>query len=52
MKMFYNENYLDEPQDTELRRTVIMLIKEIKEFKEDTNQRLSKLKENEFKENA
>lgn len=51
-EMFYNENYLDEPQDTELKRTVIILIKEFTEFKEDTNQRLSKPKENEFKENA
>lgn len=45
MEMFYNENYLDELQDTELKRTVIILIKEFKEFKQDTNQRLGKPKE-------
>lgn len=43
---------LDEAQDTELKETVIILIKEFKGFKDHTNQRLNKLKQNVFKENA
>lgn len=31
--MFSNENYLGQPQDTELKRTTINFIKELNEFK-------------------
>jgi hypothetical protein len=34
--MFANENYLDEPQDTEFKGTIINLRKDSKEFKVDT----------------
>jgi hypothetical protein len=39
-------NNLDEVQDTELKGTIINVIKVFKEFKEDTNKSLRKLKEN------
>lgn len=45
--MSANENYLDEPQETEFKRTV-KFIKEFKEFKEDTKKHLSEIKEKEF----
>lgn len=49
--MFANENYLDEPQDTEFKGTIINLRKDSKEFKVDTKKQLKKVKEKEFKEN-
>lgn len=33
IKLFPNENYQDEPQDTEFIRKIIKFIKEFKEFK-------------------
>lgn len=49
--MLANENYLDELQDTECKRTIINFIKEFKDFKEDTKRQLSGIKENKLKEN-
>lgn len=36
IELFANENYLDEFQDTEFKRTVINLTEEFMEFKEET----------------
>lgn len=36
-RMFSSENYLNEPQDTELRRTITNFTKESKDFKENAN---------------
>lgn len=47
VKIFANENYLDELQDTELKRTIKIFIKELKEFKEDTQQQFSEIKKKE-----
>lgn len=47
IKMSANENYQDEPQEKEFKRTV-KFIKEFNEFKEDTKKNLSKIKEKEF----
>lgn len=45
IEMFANENYIDEPQDTELNRTTTNFNKESKEFKEDIKKQLDKIKE-------
>lgn len=45
IEMFSNENYLDEPEDTEYNRTIINLIKKFKEVKKDTNKHFIKLKD-------
>jgi hypothetical protein len=45
-----NGNYLDEFQDIEYKR-IIILIKEFKEFKENRKQQLSGIKEEELNEN-
>lgn len=37
-KKSFNENHLDEPQDTEFKRTIIKVIKEFQEFKERSKQ--------------
>lgn len=42
-----NKIYLDEPQDTEFKKTVISFIKELKKFKED-RKRVIELKENKY----
>ena len=46
--MFANENYLDEPQDTEFKGTIINLRKDSKEFKVDTKKQFSEIKEKEI----
>lgn len=48
--MFANDNYLDKPQNTELKRIIINFIKEFKEFIEDTKNQLNEIKKKEFKE--
>lgn len=48
--MLANGNYLDEFQDIEYKR-IIILIKEFKEFKENRKQQLSGIKEEELNEN-
>lgn len=48
-KIFANENYLDEHQDTELKRTIINFIKELKDFK--SHNQHTEVKEKEWKEN-
>lgn len=56
--MIANENYLNEPQDTEFKRTIASFIKEFKEFREDTKKQLNEiisgreLKENKYKHTA
>jgi hypothetical protein len=42
--MIANENYLNEPQDTEFKRTIASFIKEFKEFREDTKKQLNEIK--------
>ena len=49
--MIANENYLNEPQDTEFKRTIASFIKEFKEFREDTKKQLNEINEVELKEN-
>lgn len=44
--MFSSENYLDELQDTEFRRAITNLIKELEAFKENVNKQLNEFKEN------
>lgn len=45
IEMFSRGNYLDEPQDTEFKITIINLIEEFKEFIRDTSKHLNALKE-------
>lgn len=45
VELFSNGNYLDEPQDTEFKRTIMNLIKDAKAFKEDRSRELNELKE-------
>jgi hypothetical protein len=49
--MFNNENYLDEPQNTEFERTIINFLKEHKEFKDKTKNQLAEIKNKELKKN-
>lgn len=49
--MFTNENNPHECQDTEFKRTIIIFIKECKEFKEDPKKQLSEIKGKQFREN-
>lgn len=42
---FANANYLDEAQDTELKQTISNLIKEGKEFKEDSKKEFYEIQE-------
>lgn len=44
IKLFFNENYLDELQDTEFKRKIINTVKEFKNLKEGMNY-LNELKE-------
>lgn len=44
IEMFSIENSLDNPQHTEMKRTIINLNKEFKEIKEDIEKTLSALK--------
>lgn len=37
ISLFSDENYLNEPQDTEFIRTIINLIKELMKSQKDTN---------------
>ena len=39
------QDLLDVTQDTDLKRTIINMIKEFKEFKEHTNKQIKELKE-------
>lgn len=43
MKIFFSENYLSKFQNIEFKRTIINLIKEFKEFKEDISTHLHEL---------
>jgi hypothetical protein len=45
IETFSSANYLDKSQDMELKRTLINLIKELKEFREDMNKHTNELKE-------
>lgn len=45
-----NENYLGDPQDTEIKRKIINCIKVFKEFKEDVMKYLNEIKKKEPKE--
>ena len=47
VKIFLSENYLDELQDTEFKRTLKIFIKELKGLKEDTQKQFSEIKEKE-----
>lgn len=47
--MLANENYLDELQNTEVKRTIINLFKEFKELKEDANKQLLKSRRKSFR---
>ena len=49
--MFANENCLVELQDTEFKRTIINVIKEFKEVKEDPKKHLHEVKQEEFRAN-
>lgn len=42
---FANANYLDEPQDKELKQTISNLIKEGKEFEEDSKKQFNEIQE-------
>lgn len=44
-EVFSNENYLDESQDTEFRKTSINLIRKVKKFKEEGNKHFTELQE-------
>lgn len=44
IELFFNENYLDELQDTEFKRKIINTVKEFKNLKEGMNY-LNELKE-------
>lgn len=46
--MLANENYLDELQDTEYKRTILNFIKESNAFK-DTKRQLSEIMKNKLK---
>ena len=50
-EMLANENYLDELQDTEIKREIKTLHKNFQEFKEDTKKRLNEIKEKGLEEN-
>lgn len=43
--MFTNETLLDEPRSSELKRTIMNSMEELKVLKEDTKKQLSELKE-------
>lgn len=47
--MLANENYLDELQNTEVKRTIINLFKECKELKEEANKQLLKSRRKSFR---
>ena len=51
VEMFDNENYLDEPQNTKFKRTIINFLKELKEFKDKTKNQLIEIKNKEHKKN-
>lgn len=37
-ELFFDDSYLDEPQNKNLKKTITYFIKEVKEFEEDVNQ--------------
>lgn len=43
--VFYNENYIEETQNIELKRTIITVIKEFNKFKEHTKKQLKEHRE-------
>ena len=49
--MFANDNYLEEPQDTEFKGTIISFIREFKDLREDTKKQVNEIKEKAFTEN-
>lgn len=40
IKVFFNDNHVDEHQGTDFRKTIINIIKELREFKGDMNKYL------------
>lgn len=49
MDVFSNENYLDEPQDTEFKRTIINFSDDFKDFKEDTKKQYNDIGDKDIK---
>lgn len=43
-EIFANDNYLEEPQDIELKETMISFIREFKDLRKDTKKQLSEIK--------
>lgn len=49
MEIFDSENYLDEPQDTEFKRTIINFSDDFKDFKEDTKKQYNDIGDKDIK---